>query len=244
VGRAPGTIIVEAWCDADDLPVRVGDGGRGLVPHVDSPGLGVGISLLASLVDDFTLANRDGMPGAIVSLPLVSRPIRSRVSSARDPRRQPRRPPARERERAAARAPAPGHRPTLRQGSYSDRNRSGRCCLVAVVAGQSRAAHAERGRDGLAGYADLGRARNQSPEFGVTTHSQCLQLTEESRGHTEPIGVPYQTLSPSGRKLGPTPTSSNTRRTALVISVPTVSREPSRRERSGANIRSRVPVCR
>lgn len=70
VGRAPGSMIVEAWCDGDDLLVRVYDEGRGLVPHVDSPGLGVGISLMASMADDFSVANRDGTPGTNVSLRL------------------------------------------------------------------------------------------------------------------------------------------------------------------------------
>jgi anti-sigma regulatory factor (Ser/Thr protein kinase) len=68
VGRAPGIMLVEAWCDADDLIVRVCDEGRGLVPRLDSPGLGVGISLMASMVDDFSVTNRDGTPGTIVSL--------------------------------------------------------------------------------------------------------------------------------------------------------------------------------
>ena len=67
-GRDPGIMIAEAWCDADDLLVRVCDEGHGLVPRVDSPGLGVGISLMASMADDFSVANRDGTPGTIVSL--------------------------------------------------------------------------------------------------------------------------------------------------------------------------------
>jgi serine/threonine-protein kinase RsbW len=68
VGRDPGIMIAEVWCDADHLLVRVCDEGRGLVPRVDSPGLGVGISLMASMADDFRVANRDGTPGTIVSL--------------------------------------------------------------------------------------------------------------------------------------------------------------------------------
>jgi len=68
LGRDPGIMIAEAWCEADHLSVRVCDEGRGLVPRVDSPGLGVGISLMASMADDFSVANRDGTPGTIVSL--------------------------------------------------------------------------------------------------------------------------------------------------------------------------------
>lgn len=70
VGRAPGPMIVEAWCDGDDLLVRICDEGRGLVPHLDSPGLGVGISMMASMVDDFGVANREGTDGTMVSLRL------------------------------------------------------------------------------------------------------------------------------------------------------------------------------
>ncbi|MBV8218225.1 MAG: ATP-binding protein, partial [Solirubrobacterales bacterium] len=70
VGRAPGPIIVVAWRDGDDLLMRICDEGRGLVPRVDSPGLGVGISLMASMVDDFSVANREGTDGTMVSLRL------------------------------------------------------------------------------------------------------------------------------------------------------------------------------
>lgn len=68
LGRNPGTMIAEAWRDADHLLVRVCDEGHGLVPRADSPGLGVGIPLMASMADDFRIANRDGIPGTIVSL--------------------------------------------------------------------------------------------------------------------------------------------------------------------------------
>lgn len=70
VGRAPGPMSVEAWRDGDDLLVRISDEGHGLVPRVDSPGLGVGISVMASMVDDFSVANRDGTAGTVVSLRL------------------------------------------------------------------------------------------------------------------------------------------------------------------------------
>lgn len=71
VGRAPGPMTVEAWCDGDDLMVRICDEGRGLVPHVDSPGLGVGIAVMASLVDEFSVAGREGADGTMVSLRLA-----------------------------------------------------------------------------------------------------------------------------------------------------------------------------
>ena len=68
VGRDPGIMSAEVWSDGDDLLVRVCDEGQGLVPRIDSPGLGVGISLMASMADDFSVANRDDTPGTIVSL--------------------------------------------------------------------------------------------------------------------------------------------------------------------------------
>jgi anti-sigma regulatory factor (Ser/Thr protein kinase) len=70
VGRAPGPMILEVWCDGDDLLVRICDEGRGLVPRIDSPGLRVGISVMASMVDAFSVANRQGTDGTIVSLRL------------------------------------------------------------------------------------------------------------------------------------------------------------------------------
>lgn len=68
LGRDPGPMVAEAWCDADHLLVRVCDEGQGLVPRVDSPGLGVGIAVMASVADDFRIGNRDGTAGTVVSL--------------------------------------------------------------------------------------------------------------------------------------------------------------------------------
>lgn len=69
VGREPGSMIVEAWPDEDDhLVVRVCDEGHGLIPRADSPGLGLGIGLMASMADEFQIASREGTPGTIVSL--------------------------------------------------------------------------------------------------------------------------------------------------------------------------------
>lgn len=68
LGEEPGPIIVEAHCNEDELLVRVCDEGRGLVPRPDSPGLGLGIALMAQMADDFSVANRHDDPGTIVSL--------------------------------------------------------------------------------------------------------------------------------------------------------------------------------
>lgn len=69
VGREPGTVTVDAWLDSDDhFTVRVLDEGHGLIPRTDSPGLGLGMGVMAQLADDFRVANREGMPGTTVLL--------------------------------------------------------------------------------------------------------------------------------------------------------------------------------
>jgi serine/threonine-protein kinase RsbW len=45
----PGRVDMEAEVDGDSLWVRVRDEGRGLEPRLDSPGLGLGLPLIAQL---------------------------------------------------------------------------------------------------------------------------------------------------------------------------------------------------
>jgi len=69
LGRDPGPMVVHAWLDDEErFNVRVLDDGHGLVPRVDSPGLGLGLGLMAQMADEFGIANRQGQPGTIVSL--------------------------------------------------------------------------------------------------------------------------------------------------------------------------------
>lgn len=69
VGGPPGNVTVDAWLEgADHLAVRVLDEGHGLVPRTDSPGLGLGMGLMAQMADDFRVANREGTPGTTVLL--------------------------------------------------------------------------------------------------------------------------------------------------------------------------------
>lgn len=68
LGQDPGTMIAEAWCEADHLVIRVSDEGHGLIPRADSPGLGMGIPIMARVADDFRVANREATPGTVVSL--------------------------------------------------------------------------------------------------------------------------------------------------------------------------------
>jgi serine/threonine-protein kinase RsbW/stage II sporulation protein AB (anti-sigma F factor) len=69
VGGQPGMMIVHAWLDADGrFNVQILDEGHGLIPRTDSPGLGLGMGLMAQMSDDFRVANRQGTPGTTVSL--------------------------------------------------------------------------------------------------------------------------------------------------------------------------------
>lgn len=45
----PGRVDMEAEVDGDSLLVRIRDQGRGLEPRLDSPGLGLGLPLIAQL---------------------------------------------------------------------------------------------------------------------------------------------------------------------------------------------------
>lgn len=74
-----GDLIVEAWRDGDDhLVVVVCDDGHGLMPRTDSPGLGLGITLMARMTTDFVIANRKARPGTYVRLRF---PLRAAVRS-------------------------------------------------------------------------------------------------------------------------------------------------------------------
>lgn len=72
VGGAPGRVTVDAWLDnAKHLTVRVLDEGHGLIPRADSPGLGLGMGLMAQMADDFRVTNREGSRGTTVLLRFV-----------------------------------------------------------------------------------------------------------------------------------------------------------------------------
>lgn len=69
VGREPGRMSAEAWLDQDDhFAVRILDEGHGLIPRPDSPGMGLGMGLMAQMADDFRVTNREGTPGTSVWL--------------------------------------------------------------------------------------------------------------------------------------------------------------------------------
>ena len=60
-GRQPGPIHLEAAVVAGELRVSIADTGPGLRRGQDSPGLGLGLAIIAQLVDNFELLpGRDG----------------------------------------------------------------------------------------------------------------------------------------------------------------------------------------
>lgn len=62
VGRRPGPVHVEAWLEADCLHIEVSDDGAGMMPRLDSPGLGVGLPFIADTADavDISSSPRGG----------------------------------------------------------------------------------------------------------------------------------------------------------------------------------------
>lgn len=69
VGRPPGRVQLEGWGAEDGhLWVRIIDGGLGMVPRTDSPGLGVGMSLMAQMADDLHVTTRPEQPGTMVTM--------------------------------------------------------------------------------------------------------------------------------------------------------------------------------
>ena len=83
LGSDLGFMTVQAWLDEDNaLVVLVLDDGHGLVPRVNSPGLGLGLGLMAQLADDFRIASRDGGAGTAVSLRFALAGSRSVCGSA------------------------------------------------------------------------------------------------------------------------------------------------------------------
>jgi anti-sigma regulatory factor (Ser/Thr protein kinase) len=59
-GDADAAVEVEIACEAGGLVVTVADRGTGFRPSRDSPGLGVGLALIAQLADELELRERAG----------------------------------------------------------------------------------------------------------------------------------------------------------------------------------------
>jgi serine/threonine-protein kinase RsbW len=69
VGRDhPGPVTVEGWWKDRTLTVVVCDEGCGMVPRLDSPGLGIGLPLIAQMSDRVDIEDRDGQPGVCLRM--------------------------------------------------------------------------------------------------------------------------------------------------------------------------------
>ncbi len=53
----PGAVSVDATIEGDSLLVEVADQGSGMMPRLDSPGLGVGLPLIAGTTDTLDIGN-------------------------------------------------------------------------------------------------------------------------------------------------------------------------------------------
>ncbi len=57
---APGEVRVLACVNDDEVRVTVSDDGCGIMPRLDSPGLGVGLPFIAHLADTLDIDQHDG----------------------------------------------------------------------------------------------------------------------------------------------------------------------------------------
>lgn len=65
---SPGDIRLEAWMEDDALHVAVCDDGIGMVPRLDSPGLGLGLAIIGRMCDHLQLESLDGSRGVNVRM--------------------------------------------------------------------------------------------------------------------------------------------------------------------------------
>jgi len=53
-----GEILIDARLASGELWIEVADDGQGMRPRIDTPGLGLGLSLISQLADGFAIAKR------------------------------------------------------------------------------------------------------------------------------------------------------------------------------------------
>jgi serine/threonine-protein kinase RsbW len=63
-----GEVGVDAWIEERRLTVRVYDDGIGMTPRADSPGLGLGLALIARMTEQMRIESRDSTPGTGVRM--------------------------------------------------------------------------------------------------------------------------------------------------------------------------------
>ena len=73
-----GPLIVEAEIDGQHIVVTISDQGSGMTPRPDSPGLGLGLPLIANLSDRLEIA--DGPEGIGTEVTMAFRLKRTRAS--------------------------------------------------------------------------------------------------------------------------------------------------------------------
>jgi serine/threonine-protein kinase RsbW len=59
-GSPRGEVVLEADRDGDQIAIVISDAGDGIAPHVDAPGLGLGLPMIASLADVLEVRVRPG----------------------------------------------------------------------------------------------------------------------------------------------------------------------------------------
>jgi serine/threonine-protein kinase RsbW len=64
----PGPVVVLATLSDGSVIVTVADEGCGMTPRSDSPGLGLGMGLMARLADTFEVAPRVAHPGIVLRM--------------------------------------------------------------------------------------------------------------------------------------------------------------------------------
>lgn len=68
----PGDVRVEAWIQGDGLQIAICDEGLGIAPRLDSPGLGLGLSIIGRVCDQLVIESHDGDDGARVQMSFAS----------------------------------------------------------------------------------------------------------------------------------------------------------------------------
>jgi anti-sigma regulatory factor (Ser/Thr protein kinase) len=58
--ETPGTVEVRARCEDAHVVIEVADQGRGMLPRTDSPGLGLGLPLIAQMTQSLEVHDRAG----------------------------------------------------------------------------------------------------------------------------------------------------------------------------------------
>jgi anti-sigma regulatory factor (Ser/Thr protein kinase) len=64
----PGDVEVQAYVSDGEVVLQVSDEGRGMKPRTDSPGLGMGLPLIAQMADHFEVLDHAERPGVCLRM--------------------------------------------------------------------------------------------------------------------------------------------------------------------------------